>query len=176
MFVPIAPGRDRACEITNEAVGQTYAGLQSAVDAASPGDTLLVRGTCTGTTTVGIDLNLRGQRRGASAPILDAGGSGAVLTVNDSSSVAVSSVMITGGTSGGIVIGAGGLVVLSHSTVSGNSGAFGGGIANNGGTLIVNNSRVTNNTATVDGGGIDTFPAGAVTVLGASAIDNNALV
>lgn len=173
VLVPIASGLNPVCKITNEGTRETYAGLQSAVNAASPGDTLLVRGTCTGTTTVGIDLTLRGQRRGPSAPTLDADRSGAVLTINDSSRVAISSVMITRGTSGGIVIGAGGLVMLDHSTVSGNSGVFGGGIANNGGTLIVNNSRVTNNAATVDGGGIDTYPAGAVTVLGASAINNN---
>jgi hypothetical protein len=173
VFVPVASGLGPGCKITNQATRETFAGLQSAVNAASPGDTLLLRGTCTGTTTVGIDVKLRGQRRGPSAPTLDAGGSGAVLTIDGGSRVAISSVMITGGTSGGIVIDAGGMVMLEHSTVSGNGGAFGGGIANNGGTLIVNNSRVTNNTATVDGGGIDTYPAGAVTVLGASAIINN---
>lgn len=173
VVVPIASGLNPACKITDQATRKSYAGLQSAINAASQGDTLLVRGTCTGTATVAKDLNLRGQRRGPSAPTLDAGGSGAALTINDSNSVAISSVMITGGTSGGIVIDAGGIVMLDHSTVSGNSGVFGGGIANNGGTLIVNNSRVTNNTATMDGGGIDTYPAGAVTVLGASAIKNN---
>jgi hypothetical protein len=173
VFVPVASGLSPGCRITNQATRQTYPGLQSAVNAASPGDTLLVRGTCTGTTTVGIDLNLRGQRRGRSAPTLDAGGSGAVLTINHSSRVAISSLMVTGGTSGGVVIGAAGMVILDHSTVSGNRGVFGGGIANDGGMLIVDNSRVTNNTATVDGGGIDTYPAGAVTVLGASAINNN---
>lgn len=172
VFVPVASGLNRACNVTNHATGKIYGSLQSAVNAASPRETLLVRGTCTGTTTVGIDLNVRGQRRGPSAPTLDAGGSGAVLTVNDSS-VAISSLMISRGSAGGIVINAGGRVMLDHSTVSGNSGVFGGGIANNGGTLILNNSRVTNNTATVDGGGIDTYPAGAVTLLGASAIDNN---
>ena len=173
VFVPIASGLNPACKITNQATGQIYAGLQSAVNAASPRETLLVGGTCTGTTTVGIDLNLRGQRRGRSAPTLDAGGGGAVLTISDSSRVAISSLMISGGTAGGIVIGAGGKAMLDHSMVSDNSGVFGGGIANNGGTLIVNSSRVTNNTATIDGGGIDTFPAGALTLLGASAINNN---
>jgi predicted outer membrane repeat protein len=173
VFVPLASGWSPACTITNQATGQTYARLQPAVNVASVGDTLLVRGTCTGTTTVGIDLNLRGQRRGPSGPTLDAGGTGVALTINDSSSVAIDSLMITGGTSGGIVIGAGGMVMLDHSTVSGNNGVFGGGIANNGGTLIVDNSRVSNNTATVDGGGIDTYPVGAIIVLGDSTIDHN---
>ena len=173
VFVPVASGLSPACMVTNRATRDSYAGLQSAVNAASPGDTLLVRGTCTGTATIGMDLRLRGQRRGPSPPTVDAGGGGAALTIADSSRVAIGSLVITGGTSGGVVIGAGAMVMLDHSTVRGNSGVFGGGIANNGGTLIVNNSRVTDNTATVDGGGIDTYPAGSVTVLGASAINHN---
>jgi hypothetical protein len=58
--------------------------------------------------------------------------------------------------------------MLNHSGVSGNSALFGGGIQNTGGTVVLNDSTITDNTATLDGGGLDTYPAGAVIVRGAS--------
>jgi hypothetical protein len=104
-----------------------------------------------------------------------------VLTIDRGTSVAIDSLTITDGNStifdvgGGITIN-GGSLTLKKARVSGNTAPFGGGIENNSGALIVNNSTITNNTATFDGGGIDTYPAGTITVRGASRISHNAVI
>jgi hypothetical protein len=173
-LAPSASGLVSKCRIANRSTKHAYADLRAAVKRASPGDRLFVRGTCTGTATVSIDLQLKGQRRRGSSPAtLDASGGGAVLRIDGGARVAISSLRIIDGTRGGIVVHAGGAVLLRHSIVSGNSGAFGGGIANDDGTVIVNDSSIIDNTATQDGGGIDNYPAGTVIVRGASAIRGN---
>jgi hypothetical protein len=88
VFVPVGSGIVSTCKITNRSTAQSYIDLQSGVNAASPGDTLFVQSTCTGTTIVATSLNLKGQRRtGSSTPTLDGGGSGSVLTIDDGVSV-----------------------------------------------------------------------------------------
>src|SRR3954466_15296590 len=51
--------------------------LQSAITAASPGDTLLVSGTCTGPFTINKNLTVRG----ASRAVLDGNQAGSTVTV-----------------------------------------------------------------------------------------------
>ena len=173
-FVPTASGLASKCRIANRSTKHAYTDLRTAVKRASPGDRLFVQGTCTGTATVSIDLQLKGQqRRGSSPATLDASGGGAVLRIDKGARLAISSLRIIDGTSGGIVVHAGAAVLLRHSIVSGSSGAFGGGIANDDGTVIVNDSSIIDNTATQDGGGIDNYPAGTVIVRGASTISDN---
>ncbi len=54
------------------------ADLQAAIGAASPGDTLLIQGTCKGTFVIDKDLNLKGR---GTRPTLDGQGSDTVLQV-----------------------------------------------------------------------------------------------
>jgi hypothetical protein len=179
VLVPVASGRTPTCRIHDRSARRSYTDLQSAVNAAHRGATLLVTGTCTGTTTIAKHLTLKGERRGAtSAPTLDgAGASGSVLTIDAGVHVSVDSLTITGGNTsgqgGGISVNPGATVVLNHSTISGNAAGFGGGIASDYGRVILNHSRITANSATVDGGGADIYPGGALIVRRASRIDDN---
>jgi nitrous oxidase accessory protein NosD len=85
------------CLIINNAINTSYTSLQDAVNAASPGATLWVRGTCTGTTTVSKDLTITGQQpNGFTAPILNGNQGGVVLSI-DSATVTVNTLTITGG-------------------------------------------------------------------------------
>ena len=104
------------------------AALQPAINAAAPGDTLRVIGTCIGPFTINQDLNVIGRRNA----VLDgnnAGNSPAVL-VNNS------------------------VVALDRLTVTNGNAAPAGGIFNNGGTITMNRSSVTDNTSGFAGGGI----------------------
>ena len=137
--------------------------LQPAIDAAKPGSTLTISGTCLGTFTVfSKDLTLKGG-----PATLDARGAGTTLFVA-SGTVDVVRLTITGGTgtdfcgaSPGCPQGGGiidfGTVNLKRSTVSGNGGssAYAGGGILNGGTLNIIHSVVTGNSAQFGGGIID---------------------
>jgi len=177
--VPIASASGSNCIVINESTGATYNDLQSAVGAAYTDDTLLVQGTCTGTTTVSVDLTLAGrQPRGSSAPTLDGAGAGAVLTITHGIRVAVQALTITDGRTassdlGGGITDDGGVLTVINSTITENNAMFGAGIENDQGKVVVKDSQITDNAATVDGGGIDTFPTGSVTVRGASSISDN---
>ena len=157
--------------------------LQPAIDAASPGSTLSISGTCLGTFTVSKNLTLKG------APAaLDAQGGGTTLTVS-SGKVELIGLMITGGTgtdacppSGGCFQGGGilnfGTLTVTRSTISGNSAPLvGGGIANGGalqgsGTLKIIHSTVSGNTSAF-GGGVFSASNSALTVTD-SAVSGNA--
>jgi hypothetical protein len=179
-FVPVASASSPGCSITNKSSRESFTDLQSAVNAASAGDTLLVKDTCSGTTTVATDLTVTGrQPHGQSASAtLDGGGAGSVLTITPGVRVAIRSLTLTDGATaasdlGGGITDDGGVVTVSDSSISENSAMFGGGIENNQGKVVLRDSSVTDNTATIDGGGIDTFPSGTVTVRGDSRISDN---
>ena len=178
--VPVASASKSTCTVTNRSTRESFADLQSAVNAASAGDTLRIQGTCPGTTTVAIDLTLTGRQPGlhAAPPTLDGGGAGSVLTVAPGANVAIKSLTITDGATtagdlGGGITDDGGVVTVSHSLITANSAMFGGGIENDQGEVVVDQSTITDNAATVDGGGIDTFPSGTVTVSGDSRVSDN---
>ncbi|GGT37901.1 hypothetical protein GCM10010226_12900 [Streptomyces phaeofaciens] len=121
--------------------------LQPAITAASPGDTLLVRGTCTGPFTIDKDLTLRGVGR----TVLDGNQAGSTVTV-----------------------GSGAQVLLDSLTLTHGSAAASGGGVNNEGTLTVSRSTVRDNTAPSGaGGGIHNL--GTLTVLGSVVRDNYSL-
>jgi predicted outer membrane repeat protein len=134
--------------------------LQPAIDAASPGATLSISGTCVGAVNVSKDLTLKGN-----PATLDAQGAGTTLFVFPSRTVKVIGLTITGGTGtdfcgGGPAcpFGAGvlnlGTLSVVRSTVSGNGGnlAYAGGGIYNGGTLDITRSTVSGNSAQFGGG------------------------
>src|SRR5262245_6688165 len=86
-----------SCEVDNSTTLAAYTSLQSAIDAASPGDTLEVKGTCVGTSTVTKNLRIKGGSPKVS--ILDARDAGTTLTVNASVSATIQRVTIQGGSS-----------------------------------------------------------------------------
>jgi hypothetical protein len=98
------------------------ADLQAAINAASPGDTLLIRGTCVGNFTVAKDLNFKGQKArptiagapASTAPVLDLG---PVLAIT------ITGLTITGGAGDGIhtMLGKFGDLTLADSSVTDNA-------------------------------------------------------
>jgi predicted outer membrane repeat protein len=76
-----AAGRP-ACLVSNERTKSGTTSLQEAIDAAAPGDTLTVKGTCVGNFVVSKTLALEGvSNKAFGLPTLDGGGAGVVLGV-----------------------------------------------------------------------------------------------
>ncbi len=137
--------------------GRTYADVQSALDAATAGDTVAVcPGTWTGTLRVSTpDLVVRGY--GAGTTTLDGAGRGTTLEVL-ASRLTVVDLRVTGGTTAGS---GGGIradksdLRLCSVTVDGNEAGSGGGVYVGMGSLEVADSRFDGNTADYQGGAID---------------------
>ena len=51
----------QVCAVVNTRTAVSYATLQAAVNAAEPADTVRVQGTCSGSTTVSLNLTIDGQ-------------------------------------------------------------------------------------------------------------------
>ena len=148
--IPAASAKPLLCLVVNPSAHATYTSFQTAVGNASAGATLLLRGTCTGTTVITQNLRIVGQpHQGFTAPTLNGAGQGTVLTIYPGVSVVVSRVTIEGG----------------------KTGFNGGGIWNDQGTVHLLNVTVAGNTAGDAGGGI--FSIGQLTIDGASVIIDN---
>jgi hypothetical protein len=173
------------CLVMDTNSNHSFPALQDAVDAAAAGDTLIVEGTCTGTTTIGKGLTLTGQQPGGSAaPTLNGGGQGSVVTFDNGVTVTINTLTITGGSGGhkysggGSTFGGGILVfnatvTLNDTSITGNTATEGGGI-DNGGTVTLNGtSSITGNTATL-GGGISNENGSVMTLNGTSITGNSA--
>src|SRR2546423_11654398 len=74
---PSAVGNPPSCAVSNQGNHKDHGSLQAAVNAATAGDTLKVKGTCIGTTSIDKDITLRGV--GEATP--DAKAQGRVLTI-----------------------------------------------------------------------------------------------
>jgi predicted outer membrane repeat protein len=175
------------CQVSNERTRVGSGSLQAAVDAAAPGDTITIRGTCIGSTTIDRSLTLKGGKtnRAFGTPTLDGGGVGRVLFVDyfDPSragfTLTIESLTITdgfgedGNGGGGLLI-QGGTVVIKDSVITRNSSGVlaGGGIQVGGGSLRLLNATVSDNTAGDGGGGI--FAAGSLTIDGSTISGNSA--
>jgi hypothetical protein len=172
--------------------GGSHATLQAAVDAASAGDTLKVKGTCYGDTTIGKSLTIVGQSNpGFGQATLNGGNIGSVVTVNEGVTVAITGLTITGGNGsqqpcgpdcgmGGGIFNKGSLT-LTKSTVTGNTAGYGGAGIDNGFegsdrprpvTMIIN-STVTGNRSSYTGGGIRNTD-GSVSLTNSTVSDNAA--
>ena len=124
------------CKVTDQGTASSYGSLQAAVSAAAPGATLVVRGTCTGTTTINQDVTVVGQTAtGYGIPTLNGGALGSVVTIN-SGKVNLESLTITNG-----------------NAASDTCGGCGGGVANFGGTANITGVTLTGNVAVATGAG-----------------------
>ena len=148
--------------------------LQAKIDAAVPGDTLLIKGTCTGGFNATHNVTLQGAAQGAT---LSGGGAAVVLRV-DGTTVTLKNLTLTGGSGAAgaaMRIWDGATVSVVGSDLRGNtSSVAGGGIYVDSSTLHVVDSVVEDNTTTFKGGGIAAFFA-TVTVSGSRLVGNTTL-
>lgn len=187
----ISPG-PASCTVANAPGGQgwntngspdirPFDSLQAAVDAARPGDTLVVRGTCHGVTTIGKSLTLVGARDGHLAQAtLDGDRLGSVITIDGRVTVVVQGLSIVDGRALSFGRGGGGIgnhrgaLTVAGSTISGNAATEGGGIANYAdGSVTLTQSTVRDNSASA-GGGLYNDYMGTFVVTDSSVSDNNA--
>ena len=143
------------CLIVNERTDVRYLTLQAATDAAETiaGDTLMVKGTCVGTTTISKDLSIAGKSNpGFGIATLDGDNTGTVVTVSPGFTVAISNLTVIhgDGNSGGGIFNNSGSLILRNVLVSENTAENGGGIYNLRGSITAVNSTVSDNTATSD--------------------------
>ena len=142
--------------------------LQTIIDGAYTGDTIVITGTCVGNFSIpggGSASSLTLVGKGTPMAILDGNHSGTVLHVDPSETVTIKNLLITNGqgsgnvsdlsNTGGGIHNEGGTVNLRNTMVSGNNAAtLGGGIANDHGTLNLSGAHVNQNTASFGGIGI----------------------
>ena len=160
-----AVGKPPSCAISNDRNHKGYGVLQDAVDAAKAGDTLEIKGTCVGSTSVDRDITLKGvvNKPFPGPPTLDGNQSGRVLDITAGKATIRNLVITNGrtdGDGGGIIIDAGASAALVDTTVRANTagpGSFGGGIEAAGADgasvdLLLIRSAVTGNTAGSSGG------------------------
>jgi hypothetical protein len=166
-IAPAAADSQPGCAISNTRTHKGYSALQQAIDAAKAGDTLEIKGTCVGNTSIDRDITLRGVTNKAfpGTVTLDGGKQGTVLTINGGTTTVQSLTITNGQTSssgGGIYLAT--AAVLVDVVVTGNTAdatRFGGGIeADLGSSLTLINSTVSGNSAG-SSGGIDMFRAKA---------------
>jgi hypothetical protein len=157
-------GPTPSCRITNVTTQQAYSGsgsnLQDAIDEASGGTKLRVRGRCVGTFTISKDLTLIGVSTSASpTPTLDGNLGGTVLRVS-AGHVALTDLAITRGRaedgSGGGVNNGGTVDLFGTTSVLKNGAERGAGVFNAGGATfrLHGSSSVSGNDAVFAGGGI----------------------
>jgi hypothetical protein len=142
---------------TTIAVNCATANLQTKINNAATGSTLLIKGTCHGQFTIGKDLTLKGNPTAT----LDGDSGGTTLTVTGARSVHLRSLIVTGGLAergAGIDQEGGGLLTLDHVTLRGNqaagAGAVGGGIFGQHAVVAIRNSTIANNHAVSSGSGL----------------------
>jgi hypothetical protein len=156
-FVPSASSAGPpTCLVSNERTDRGFRSLQPAINAAASGDTLIIKGTCVGSSEIGgypgsstdKALTLQGvSNKQFGVATLDGQGSGSVLIVAaySGASAAINDLTIRNGT-GGIFVQ--GLVTLARSTVSGNEGS---GIDGFESTINLTDSTVSGNGTGITG-------------------------
>ena len=162
------PCKTRAADLTVGA-GCAYASISAAMDAANPGDRLLIEGGVTFTENLTIDKNLtlQGGHDGCGSgssenTTIDGEGTGRVVDISLGLTVTLANLNITNGSSGtdggGIRFapGAGtGTLTLSSVNIYGNTAQWGGGLwVGADADLNGENIQIYNNTATTYGGGV----------------------
>ncbi len=176
------------CAAVNARTKLRYFDLQDAVNAAAPGDTLKLSGTCYGDSTVDFNLTIAGAPSATLNGANSSSAPGTVVTVGGGASVAINHVTVSGGYASGELHEAGGGIYVVNSSltltgatvsanVSASSGLFeapgafgGGGIYNEGGSLTLNRTKVTANTGLGFGGGI--YNSGRLALTGSTVSAN----
>ncbi len=175
----------KTCRVTNTTLGKRYhaatgAVLQVAIDEASSGDTLRIRGRCIGVFQIaGKSLTLVGvATRRYPVPSLDADGADDhVVTVTSTGSVQFNDLAITGANcsqcQGGGIFNSGVVTLAGSAQVVANAATVGGGIYNDlSGTVVLRNAAsVSGNTAGSSGGGL--LNSGTVRLNGSSSLTLN---
>jgi hypothetical protein len=135
--------------------------LQTIIDGANTGDTIVITGTCVGNFSIpggGSASSLTLVGKGTPIATLDGDHSGTVVHVGPSETVTFKNLLITNGAAdtGGGIYNDGAIVNLSRNAqVNGNNAAtFGGGIWNERGTVNLSAAQVNQNIASFAGIGI----------------------
>jgi peptidoglycan/xylan/chitin deacetylase (PgdA/CDA1 family) len=147
-----------ACRVRNQRTGAQHKRLGRAAAKARRGDRLVVTGTCAGSTTLGKDLVIVGDRiSGSGRPTLDGERKGRVITVRRGAAVTLRGLLIERGRApeGGAIRNAGWLR-LRDTAVRDSRAQVGAGIDNRppGVLRLMGSSIVRANRARVEGGGI----------------------
>jgi len=177
---PAGAAGKKTCWVKNTTLAKSYGPatgsvLQDAIDNASSGNDLEVRGRCIGNFTIHQALTLVGvAKNGYPVATLDGNLAGSVLSVY--STVTLTDLTITNGLGtdgGGIFNDDGGTLTMNgSSSVSSNAADDDGGGIYNAGTLTMNDSSSVNgNTAANYGGGV--FNTGTLTMNGSSSVSGN---
>jgi len=178
-----------ACRVQNTHTRTTFTAFQAAVDAASKGDRLTVRGTCHGGAVIDTDLVIKGVQTSATdMAVLDGDGKGRVLKVIRGVRVSLRDLTVRGGNAlrregrphnctsdfpscGGGIINRGTLILWSVLVLDNHASDLGGGVTNQGTLTLNGHSRISGNTAHMTGGGVEN--QGTLTLNGHSRISHN---
>jgi hypothetical protein len=170
-----APGAS-ASTITVNCAKQS---LQTKINKAAPGSTLLISGTCTGNFAVGKNLTLKGNP----SATLDGGGAGTTLTITGTHTTHLRSLVVTGGTAargGGIEMASGGLLTLDEVKLRNNLATGpttgGGGIDAKNAIITIRHSSIVGNHATAIGSGLQVAQAGALYANGGTVTISNSVL
>jgi hypothetical protein len=163
VVVGAGPAAAAPCQVRNGTA--TFGALQSAVDAANPGDRLVISGTCAGSTIVAENLTLAGSAPGPARPVLTGGNAVRVLRIEPGATVTLTDVIIrngnaAAGSGGGGIQNVGTLTAIRVLVTQNRTTGAGGGILNLG-DMTLTRSLVSANRSPSDGGGI--FNAGDLT-------------
>jgi hypothetical protein len=90
-----------SCAVSNTRTHKDYVSLQAATAAAKAGDTVELKGTCVGNTTVGKNIRIKGVTNHAfpGPPTLDGGNTGTVLQITNGTKTSIDGLTITNGVS-----------------------------------------------------------------------------
>lgn len=156
---------------------QSNSNLQTIINGASTGDTIVIKGVCVGNFAIpggGIATSLTLTGKGKKVT-LNGNNAGPVVFVDTSETVTFKNLLITNGfgaKGGGGIVSDGTVNLTGATKVNGNRAYAGGGILNNGGTLNLGGKvQVDGNTATL-GGGIYNFES-TVTMNGHAQVNGN---
>ena len=90
-----------SCAVSNTRTHKDYDSLQAATSAARAGDTVELKGTCVGNTSVGKNIRIKGVTNHAfpGPPTLDGGATGTVLQITNGTKTTIDGLTITDGAS-----------------------------------------------------------------------------
>lgn len=161
------------CENLSDFPTCAFTSIQTALgEFDGPGDLFLCAGTFKEKITLNFPINIVGA--GATRTIIDAGGSGSVVTTGKAF-YSLNFLTITGGkaTAGG-GISTRGQLTLKDIIITGNqSNGPGGGIYNNGGTITTETTTISNNVADNSQGGGIFNSGGTINLQGLTTVRNN---